>query len=223
MESQSLIVETRSAVGKRVAKGLRREGRLPGVFYGKKIGNVPITVPARTMEDILAREGDGAILKVCLTENGQKEEFTAVIREVQRHPLSRRLLHVDFYQISMDDKLKAFVPLFLEGEPIGIKEDGVLQQGLRELEVEALPAELPESFVVDISNLNLGDHLTVADIPVPEGVEMLSEPETVIATVVAVRVEEEEEEEEETVEVEETDIEGEVAEEKETPEEEQGA
>lgn len=219
MEAQTLVVEARSEVGKRVAGRLRRKGELPGVFYGKKIGNIPVTIPAKEMESILAQEGENAILKIQLADNDGNQEFAAVVREVQRHPLKRKLTHVDLYQISLEDKLKALVPLFLEGEAAGIKEGGVLQQSLRELEVEALPTDLPDSFVVDVTNLSLGEHLTVADVKVPEAVKMLSEPETVIATVVAVRTLAEEEAEEADAEAD-----AEVpAEETEIPEEEQEA
>lgn len=190
MQAHTLAIEVRPEVGKQPAGRLRREGRLPGIFYGKKVGTIPVVVPVKELETILAREGENAILKVYLASSGGDREFTAVIREVQRHPLSRRVTHVDLYQISLEDKLRAVVPLVLEGEAAGVKEGGVLQQGLREVEVEGLPAELPESIAVDISNLGLGEHLTVADIKVPPGVKMLSDPEAVVATVVVARTRE---------------------------------
>lgn len=195
MQAQTLEVTMRPEAGKQAARRLRRQGKLPGIIYGKKIGNLAVIIPARQLEHILATEGENALLKLIVGGEGQDKEFTAVIREVQRHPLKGNLTHVDFYQVSMEDKLRATVPVVLEGEARGIKEGGILQHGTREVEVESLPADLPENIVVDISRLGVGEHLTVGDIKVPPGVKILSEPDTVIATVVTTRAVEMETEE----------------------------
>ncbi len=198
MQARTLEVTMRPEAGKQAARRLRRQGKLPGIIYGKKIGNLAVIIPARQFEHILATEGENALLKLVVSGDGQDKEFTAVIREVQRHPLKGNLTHVDFYQVSMEDKLRATVPVILEGEARGVKEGGILQHGAREVEIESLPADLPENIVVDVSHLGVGEHLTVGEIKVPAGVKILSEPDTVIATVVATRAVEMETEEETT-------------------------
>lgn len=187
MQAQTLKVDLRPQVGKQYARRLRREGKLPGVLYGKKIGNLAVVLPVREFEHILATEGENALLKLKITGEDQEKEFTAVIREVQRHPLKGNLTHIDFYQVSLEDKLKATVPLVLEGEARGVKEGGILQHGAREIEVESLPGDLPENIVVDVSNLGVGEHLTVGDLKLPAGVKVLSDPDTIVALVVTTR------------------------------------
>lgn len=187
MQAQTLKVDLRPQVGKQYARRLRREGKLPGVLYGKKIGNLAVVLPVREFEHILATEGENALLKLKITGEDQEKEFTAVIREVQRHPLKGNLTHIDFYQVSLEDKLKATVPLVLEGEARGVKEGGILQHGAREIEVESLPGDLLENIVVDVSNLGVGEHLTVGDLKLPAGVKVLSDPDTIVALVVTTR------------------------------------
>ncbi|GEA18077.1 MAG: large subunit ribosomal protein [Moorella sp. (in: firmicutes)] len=193
MQTQTLFVEVRPDTGKQTARRLRRQGKLPGVIYGKKAGNIPLAIPLKELERLLAREGENALLKVIVTGNGKEKEFAAVIREVQRHPIKGVITHADLYQISLDEKIRATVPVILEGEAKGVEQGGILQYGLREVEVEGLPADLPEVITVDISNLGVGEHLEVADIKAPPGVKILSEPDAVIATVVSTRAVEAEE------------------------------
>ncbi|MDK2820643.1 MAG: large subunit ribosomal protein [Clostridia bacterium] len=201
MQSQTLAAEIRSKVGKQSAQKLRREGRLPGILYGKEAGNVPIYVSAKELEGILDREGDNALIKL-ITEGDEQKEFFTVVREVQRHPYRNQLIHADFYQVSLKEKIKSTVPVVLEGEAKGVKEGGILQHGAREIEVESLPVHLPESITVDISNLGLGENLTVGDINLPGEVKIITEPNVVIATILSNRgtaKKEEPEEETETL------------------------
>ncbi|MBC7323716.1 MAG: 50S ribosomal protein L25/general stress protein Ctc [Moorella sp. (in: Bacteria)] len=197
-----MVAEVRPVTGKQSARRLRRQGKLPGVLYGKKAGNMSLAIPMKELERILTREGENALLKILVTGDGVAREFMAVIREIQRHPLKGQLTHADLYQISLEEKLKATVPVILGGEAAGVKEGGILQHGLREVEVESLPTNLPESLMVDISNLNAGEHLTVADIQAPPGVKILTDPDAVIATVVTTRAAEAGEKEETPVEAE---------------------
>ncbi|MDN5346482.1 MAG: large subunit ribosomal protein [Clostridia bacterium] len=183
---QAKIIEAvkRAETGTGKARRLRRKGMLPGVLYGRKAGNVPVAVSLKEMENILAREGEGVLLQLRLREDGQVKDYAALLREVQRDPLRGTLLHADFHQISMEEKLRVTVPVVLVGEARGSKEGGILQHGIREVEVECLPADLPESIEVDVSDLGVGDHLEVGDLKVPAGVKILTEAEAVVATVV---------------------------------------
>ncbi len=187
MQAQTLVASVRPEAGKQAARRLRRQGQLPGVIYGKKAGSIPLTLPLKELERILARDGENALLKVVVTDQGADREFMAVIRGTQRHPIKGVLTHADLYQVSMEEKLRATLPVILEGEPQGIKEGGILQHGLREVEVESLPGDLPESLAVDIRGLSVGGHLTVADLKTPPGVKVLTAPEAVVATVVTSR------------------------------------
>ncbi|MGB9660443.1 MAG: 50S ribosomal protein L25/general stress protein Ctc [Moorellaceae bacterium] len=198
MEASILTVQVRERVGKGAAGRLRRQGLVPGVLYGRDVGNVPVVVNLRELKKLLDKEGERALVKVQLERNGNSKEYMALIREVQRHPIRRDLVHIDFYQVPAGEEISTTVPVVLEGEPVGVKAGGVLQHGVLEVEVECLPADLPEAIFADVSGLDIGDHLTVADLKPPQGVKILSEPTTLIAAVVATRAVEEEETEGET-------------------------
>lgn len=198
MEASILTVQVRERVGKGAAGRLRRQGLVPGVLYGRDVGNVPVVVNLRELKKLLDKEGERALVKVQLERNGNSKEYMALIREVQRHPIKRDLVHIDFYQVPAGEEISTTVPVVLEGEPVGVKAGGVLQHGVLEVEVECLPADLPEAIFADVSGLDIGDHLTVADLKPPQGVKILSEPTTLIAAVVATRAVEEEETEGET-------------------------
>ncbi|MBE3571411.1 MAG: 50S ribosomal protein L25/general stress protein Ctc [Moorella humiferrea] len=193
MQVQTINAEVRPDTGKQTAGRMRRQGKVPGVIYGKKVGNLPLAVPRKELERVLDREGGSALLKVIIGGQGQAREFTAMVREVQRHPIKGEIIHIDFHQISLDEEIRATVPIVLEGEARGVRNGGILQYGLREVEVEALPADLPETLTIDISDLDVGEHLSVADIKAPRGVKILTEPDAVIATIVSTRAVEAEE------------------------------
>ncbi|MBE3580901.1 MAG: 50S ribosomal protein L25/general stress protein Ctc [Thermoanaerobacteraceae bacterium] len=187
MARSSLTLRVREEVGKGPAGRLRRRGLLPGILYGREVGNLPVEVDLKEMKRVLGREGESGLVQVKLEQGGQVREYTALVREVQRHPIRGELVHIDFYQVPAGEKITANVPVVLEGEPRGVKIGGILQHGLHEVEVECLPEDLPEAITVDVSGLDIGDHLTVADLTPPRGVTILSEPTSLIATVVSVR------------------------------------
>ncbi|MGI9952553.1 50S ribosomal protein L25 [Moorellaceae bacterium AZ2] len=193
MEKPCLTLRVREGVGKGPAGRLRRRGLLPGILYGREVGNLPVEVDLKEMKRVLGREGERALVQVKLEENGGIREYTALVREVQRHPIRGELVHIDFYQVPAGEKITTTVPVVLEGEPRGVKVGGILQHGLNEVEVECLPEDLPEAITADVSSLDIGDHLTVADLTPPRGVTILSEPTGLIATVVSVRGSEAEE------------------------------
>lgn len=196
MEASVLTVQPRQGTGKGQARRLRQQGFLPAVLYGRDAGNIPVIIKLKELQKVLEKEGERALVKVQLEKDGARQEYTALLREVQRDPLRGDLLHVDLYQVPAGEKITVTVPVVLEGEPRGVKAGGILQHGLSELEIECLPADLPEAIVVDVSSLDIGDHLTVADIQPPKGVKILSDPESLIATVVELEKGEEAEAEE---------------------------
>jgi large subunit ribosomal protein L25 len=197
-ERVKLQVRDRDGVGSREARRLRREGFVPGVLYGAKIKAHPFCVEERELRRVLTGEGGlHVILDVVL--EGQKSTHPSVLKAYQQDPVRGRLLHVDLHEVRLDQPIQAVVTVQLVGESAGTKEGGVLSQVSRELNVEALPLEIPEHIDADVSEMRIGDTMRLADLGAIEGVTFLDDPEeTVIATVtLPTRVEEPEEELEE--------------------------
>jgi large subunit ribosomal protein L25 len=212
-ERQRLEVAEREQRGTRASRRLRREGIVPGVLYGR--GHTPhaISVPERELRRVLTGSaGLHAILDVVL--EGQKTTHPSILKDYQQDPIRGRLVHVDLQEVRLDQPIQAQVVVQLIGEPVGVTEGGVLSQVVREVNVEALPMEIPEHLELDVTGMAIGDTLRLADLPPVEGVTYLDDPEgTVLATVgMPTRVVEPEEEEVEEAE------EGEVPEGEEAPE-----
>ncbi|MCR4443043.1 MAG: 50S ribosomal protein L25 [Peptococcaceae bacterium] len=185
MEKPSIEVQPRQVNTKHSLKEIRRKGLVPGVIYGKRAGSIPISLP----EKELLKIGGANLVSVKLPGGS----YPAVVRELQKHPLSGRILHVDFLQVEMDQKIRAEIPVHLSGSAAGLKAGGILQHGERAVEVEALPGELPDAFHVDISPLEIGDKYTVADLQKTTSLTITSDPETVLAVINAPRLAEIEE------------------------------
>jgi len=202
MEETNLQVEPRSVVGKKVRR-LRAEGWIPAVLYGKDTPPVSLQIDEATWRQVFA--GGGSRGMVTLKSKGKRKKQQALIREVQRDPISRRVLHVDFQQVLMTETLRTEVPVVVLGiPPVVERAEGVLITGLTQIEVECLPGNIPSHIEVDVSSIDaLGQPITVADLPLPEGVTAVPDANEMVATVVALRREEEEEIEEEVLEGEE--------------------
>lgn len=186
MEKFILNAEKRERTGKGVARQLRSKGIIPCVIY-KDGQSTPIQIPAKELlpfMNIATKEK----LFVTLKLNG--EEKQAILQDYQVDPVTGKLLHVDFMEVSATEKIRVTVPVILVGEPIGVKQDkGVLQHGILEIEIEAIPEKIPGHIEVDVSHLEIGDSIHVRDIKFEEGIKVISNPDEVIATVT---VEEEE-------------------------------
>jgi len=182
MEIVELKAEKRDA-GKNVIKKVRAGGRIPAVFYGRGVDPVALSVDAKTFRTVIRSDaGTNVILSLSIGQKGEGE--TAIVKEIQRNPVKDTFLHVDFLKIAMDETIQAQVPVNVVGEAIGVKDGGVLQHGLWEIEVEALPKDLPENLEVDVANLQIGDSIRIADLTVPEGVEVLTDQEETIVSIV---------------------------------------
>ena len=188
-------VKERESTGSREARRLRRDGLVPGVLYGR--GNAPhaICVPERELRRALS--GDGGlhtILDVVL--EGQQSTHPSILKDYQQDPQRGRVIHVDLQEVRLDRPIQASVVIELVGgdDAPGVKEGGALSQVAREINVEALPMEVPERIELDISGMEMNATLRLADLPEREGVTYLDDPETVLATVtMPTRVEEPEE------------------------------
>jgi len=177
-----LIAEPRSERGSGPAGRLRREGRLPAVVYGRGEAAASVTVPAHDLDLILAK---GVNSLITLRMDG--EDQLALARQVQRDPVRGDLLHVDFVRVSVDVAIAADVALVLVGEPIGVKNGGLLDQQLFTLPVEAKPQDIPTAIELDVSHLDLADQLRLADVTLPVGVTSPLEPDTLLAAIAVPR------------------------------------
>jgi large subunit ribosomal protein L25 len=193
-ERIKLSVRERESRGSAESRRLRRNGEVPGVLYGRGKPPHPICVEERELRRVLTGDsGLHAILDVTL--EGQKTAHPSILKEYQVDPIRGRLIHVDFQEVRLDQPIQAQVVVELVGDPEGVKEGGVLSQVQREINVEALPMEIPDHLELDVSGMAIGDTMRLADLPAQEGVTYLDDPEeTVLATVtMPTRVEEPEE------------------------------
>jgi large subunit ribosomal protein L25 len=185
-----LEVSSRAAEGSRSARRLRRSGRIPGVLYGGGDDALSFSVDSRELR--LALAGAGAV--VDLSVDGAKAT-PVVLKEAQRDPVRGETTHVDLLRVRLDKAIHAVVALELEGvdDTPGVKEGGVLEQLTRELNIEALPTAIPESILHTLGEMQIGDTLTLESIVVPDGVTLLDETETTVATLSAPRLQSEDE------------------------------
>ncbi|ADO77874.1 50S ribosomal protein L25/general stress protein Ctc [Halanaerobium praevalens] len=182
MERHSIEAELRTETGKGAARTIRRDGLIPGVVYGR--GNDPRSIKVDPL-DIEKLLHSNAIFDLTFVgEDGGEDEATVIIKDYQKDVIKQNLLHVDFQFISMDEKITVSVPMRLEGDALGVRNGGVLQHLLREIEIDALPAEIPEEITIDISELEVGESLAVADLELSEGLDLVTESDEVIVTVV---------------------------------------
>lgn len=180
MERFILNVSKRERSGKGAARQLRRSGFIPCVLY-RGGSSEPIQIATKEIlpfMNIATRE------KLFVTLRFNDGEKQAVLQDYQVDPVSGKLLHVDFLEVSATEKIRVTVPIILIGEPIGVKQDkGVLQHGISEIEIEAIPEKIPGHIEIDVSSLEVGDSIHVRDIKFEEGIKVLSDPDDVIATV----------------------------------------
>jgi large subunit ribosomal protein L25 len=183
--SSKLQVSSRSAGGSRAARRLRRAGRIPGVLYGGEAETLSFDVDARDLR--LALAGSGAVMDVSV--DGAKPT-PVVLKEAQRDPVRGNTTHVDLLRVRLDQPIHAVVQLELTGveDVPGVKQGGILEHLVRELSIEALPTAIPESIVHQLGEMEIGETLTRASIAAPEGVTLLDDEETVIATISAPRL-----------------------------------
>jgi large subunit ribosomal protein L25 len=174
------MVQNRAILGSAEARRLRRSGLIPGVLYGRETP-VAISIPERDLRHALTtRGGLNAVLDVVV--DGGKEH-SSVLKDYQQHPVKGHITHVDLQEVRLDQPIHATVPLHLHGDAAGVKEGGVLSQVTSEINVEALPMEVPEHVEIDVAELELGGTLRLDALQLPDGVSLLDDPDTVVATV----------------------------------------
>lgn len=190
MESHLLKSEYREQSGKSVVRKLRATGMVPAVLYGREEDTVPLAVNELELRRLLTGKWETAIVDLKI-EGKVEKECNAIIKDVQQHPGSGRILHVDFQYIHRGEKIRIEVPVTLTGNPVGVKlMGGILEHGSRELTVRCLPKDFPEAIEIDVSELELQDAIHVSDItgryPM---LEFLDDPDTILANVLPPKLE----------------------------------
>ncbi|MGI9074561.1 MAG: 50S ribosomal protein L25 [Bryobacteraceae bacterium] len=186
----TITAESRDSRGKNEARRLRAKGSMPAVVYGGSTGPLPVAVSPKELTRILnSKTGHNTIFNLNV---GGSEDTPVMIVDWQYDPIKNSLLHVDLKRIDLSQRIVVNVPVISQGEPKGVKVQGGLHEIVtRELQIECLPQEIPEQFIVDVSELMIGQSIRAGDIPMSGSVKLLSNPETLVSHVVALKVEEE--------------------------------
>jgi large subunit ribosomal protein L25 len=186
MQQIELEVEVRESVGKGPARTIRRDGKIPGVLYGQGKAT-PLTLNPRDLSKIRhSASGENALINLKIKGAKGKQDRIAIFRDFQIDPITGEVLHADLFEISMTQALKVKVPVeLIGGAPLGVKEGGVLQHNMREVEVECLPTAIPDRFSIDASSLKIGEAIHIRELTVPAGVKVLEDPDRVLISVAA--------------------------------------
>ena len=223
MEFIELNADIRQSVGNGPAKALRRDGRVPAILYGPGKDTVMLSVSTIELGNIIKDSSKGELFVDLVIGDKTKEKRHAMVKELQTSPVSREILHIDFYEISMDRKIRVNVPVVAVGKSKGVELGGVLQVIRRELEVLCLPGEIPDAFEIDVTDMDVGDSVHVDEIPLKGDIEIQADVNFTVLTIVSPKIEEEPEVEEEEIEGEIEGEEGaEAASDEETSESEEG-
>jgi large subunit ribosomal protein L25 len=194
LEILNLKANLRETVGNGPSRTLRREGKVPAILYGPKTEPVKLAIDMIDLEPIF-KSGAVAQKLLKLEIDGAGGGRNVMIKEMQRHPVSHNLLHLDLYEVSMDQKIKVMVPVVTTGKSQGVELGGMLQIIRRELEVLCLPDQVPENIVIDVTDLDIGDSLHVEDLQLEGDIEVSAEVNFTILTILSPKAEEPEEEE----------------------------
>lgn len=185
MATAQLSATPRNGTGKGSARTLRLKGRIPAIIYGHGRDPQALELDTRELEKLLSRiSAESTVIELSLDGKSAK----TLIREIQRHPFKRQILHVDFQELVAGEKVTVRLPIILSGIPDGVRQDGgILDQTLRELEVEVDPANIPNHVEIDVTSLKIGDSIHVRDITLPEGVEVVGDGDSSVCVVSAPR------------------------------------
>ncbi|MEE8476573.1 MAG: 50S ribosomal protein L25 [Myxococcota bacterium] len=193
MAENELAVEVREGTGKGPARRLRASGRVPAVCYGRGAKSLGISLDPLALDQLLkgSTAGLNTLIALQVEGGGEYHGKPMLVKELQRDPVSRQILHADLYAVNLQEAIQVSVPIHLEGTPEGVKMGGILDQTLREVELECMPQAIPEELRLDVSELLVGQSLHVRDLSVPEGATLLSDLDLSVVTVATPAVEEE--------------------------------
>jgi len=192
MEHPVLEATVRQDIGKGAARKSRRNGRIPAILYGRGETSVAIEVDAHQLERMLHHGlAEHGMLDLDLKEGKSKKRRTVLIREVQHHPVTGKILHADFYHVEKGQRIETSVSVVLVGQAEGVKKGGILEHLLRELEIECVAEKMPESVTLDVTHLELGHSLHVRDLALDKDIHVLTDPDRTVAAVVPPKLREE--------------------------------
>jgi large subunit ribosomal protein L25 len=189
MAEVTLEVTRREVTGKEIAKKLRRDGKVPAVVYGGHKEPVAITVDRKAIAELLQKSEHGIRSVFLLKMADSDQQRHAMIKDLTINPISRKMTHIDFVRVVMDELVRTTVPVHIVGTSIGVKEGGLLDFQVRDLHVECLPNAIPDAIDVDVTELGHHDYVRVKDLKLPEGVKVLEDGERVVVGVTHAKVE----------------------------------
>ena len=189
MAEVTLEVTRRESSGKGIARKLRQQGRIPAVVYGGHRESVAIDVDRKAVSELIQKSQHGVRSIFLLKMSGTDQQRHAMIKDIQMDPITRKMTHIDFVRVVMDEVIRVTIPIRVTGTAIGVKQGGLLDFQVRELHVECLPTAIPDSIDVDISALDVHDYVRIGDIKLPEGVKVLDDPDRVVVGVTLARAE----------------------------------
>jgi len=189
MAEVTLEVSGRDGTGKSAVRKLRQQGKVPGVVYGGHRDPVAIIVDRKAITDLIQKSEHGVRSVFLLKMAGTDQQRHAMIKDIQIDPINRKMMHVDFIRVVMDEVVRVSVPVVITGSPIGVREGGLLDFQVRELHVECLPNAIPDKVEIDISELGIHHYFRISDLPLPEGVKVLDDPNRVVVGVTHQRAE----------------------------------
>jgi large subunit ribosomal protein L25 len=186
MQRMDLEAEQREKSGKGVARALRRAGRIPAILYGDGKSSLLSVSPGDLVRILKSESGENALINLKIQGGKAVEAKTAILRDFQKDPITGTILHADLFEINMNKAIRVRVPILVTGEQSeGVKEGGVLQHNLREVEIECLPSMIPDHLNVDAKHLKIGESIHVRDLQVQEGVRVLEDRDLAIVSVAA--------------------------------------
>jgi large subunit ribosomal protein L25 len=179
MEEIRIEAEVREGRGKGRARKLRKEGAIPAIVYGRDVEPLALSISSKDWRRLEAHARSNAVIRMVVKGAGADAERPVMIKHIQKQPVNRSVLHVDFLQVSMERVVQVEVPIHLTGEPVGLVKGGVIEQHLRAVMVESLPGQIPEKIDIDISGLDIGDSIHIREISLP-GVKLLDNPDVAV-------------------------------------------
>ncbi len=186
--------ELRNEVGTNASHRSRENGYVPAIIYGRDMNSLPLEINSNEVENFIRNYGNGGLIGL----NIGGVDYTVFIKEVQKDPITSKIIHVDFQQVSQNERINITIPIVLKGKALVERSGSIVQQQLRDLEIECLAGSIPQSLEVDISSFRPGDTIKVADMEFGQEISIIHDPESVVASVAFIkdRIEEDESEEE---------------------------
>jgi len=191
MEQRILTIEARDSLGKNANRRLRENAKVPAIVYGKGMESVAVTVDRKELELAIAGEG-GINHLITLKGAGPLDGTVVIVADLPRHCLKNRMLHVDLHKINLEENVKVKVPVSITTIAKGVKDGGIQDIIMHEIEIECLPGQIPEHIDIDVSGLGIGESLHVSDLHLPSGLKVLDDPSASIVNILGKAIEAEE-------------------------------